>query len=702
MPVIMDDFGFPFDTDKGVRAGRKRAPNPNSPKAMKAAADARQAEALQRDLARNAAARNASKAAAQGIPPGPRVEVTGNPAANKPVGNPGLKPGGVGTAPPSVTPPGVTPGAAAAPRGFAEGLKQGLKPSTPHMTLGQMVPGQGALTKLGSGIGKVAGGLGRFNVASSGIAGAISGYNTSTDDYAKRFGIDLPEGEGFLAEAKRTGIRALGVASDVGNAMTLGGLEAVAPFRDKEGKVATPTAPDTATAAAAQQEAARKAEIQAVVDAQNAKMAAPGFTPERDGKGTLGQAMDAGVKGMPPPRDPHQMAVATAVAQNRDATEMPVKDGEGFLTGTDADGVRRTIRGYNGMPVNGITDTSTPEQKAQDAANRAKWTAESKAIDDRMAARDEAAWNNRERMNLRNNQLQADYDLRTLSDPKNTFRDEKAIKVAALRSGAAQDAIKGFDANQTELTRSKQNSDALRYNADQGLRGHMATAEASLLGHKLSADATVQAAQIKGMQDAWKQRLDANKDNRAEYDGVLTAAFTKKDDKGKDVHDPVAAQEFEKWVTTKTFDPKFRESLKINSPEEINKFQWKALADTYKKEMALASAAGVTDRGPATRASIGDISWSDLAPSFSQDKVENKVGVRDVFNAKVNPFTTGTVAEKALTVGFKDGRPVKVSAAGATPEQISQAIQHERRQGNTKKADELERVYNTTRQAFGG
>ena len=71
---------------------------------------------------------------------------------------------------------------------------------------------------LKSSLGNGAKGLGAFHLAASGIGGAVTGYNTPTEDYRERFGMqtDDPSLAGDL------GVRGLGVLSDVGNAASFG------------------------------------------------------------------------------------------------------------------------------------------------------------------------------------------------------------------------------------------------------------------------------------------------------------------------------------------------------------------------------------------------------------------------------------------------------------------------------------------------
>ena len=84
-------------------------------------------------------------------------------------------------------------------------------------------PSTAASASSGSGFGiraaNIAKGLGKFHGVGSMIGGAVEGFNTSTEDYAERMGLDRNADRGLLAN---TGIRAAGVLSDVGNAASFG------------------------------------------------------------------------------------------------------------------------------------------------------------------------------------------------------------------------------------------------------------------------------------------------------------------------------------------------------------------------------------------------------------------------------------------------------------------------------------------------
>lgn len=73
---------------------------------------------------------------------------------------------------------------------------------------------------LKSSLANGAKGLGAFHLAASGIGGAVTAYNTPTEDYRERFGMETDD----PSLAGDLGVRGLGVLSDVGNAATFGML----------------------------------------------------------------------------------------------------------------------------------------------------------------------------------------------------------------------------------------------------------------------------------------------------------------------------------------------------------------------------------------------------------------------------------------------------------------------------------------------
>lgn len=99
--------------------------------------------------------------------------------------------------------------------------------TTPSPSTPSVAPAQGG--GFVGGIKSMAKGLGKMHGVGSMIGGAVSGFNTPTEDYAERMGLDRNAERGVLAE---TGIRAAGVMSDVGNAATFGILGS--RFPDKQ------------------------------------------------------------------------------------------------------------------------------------------------------------------------------------------------------------------------------------------------------------------------------------------------------------------------------------------------------------------------------------------------------------------------------------------------------------------------------------
>lgn len=77
----------------------------------------------------------------------------------------------------------------------------------------------GFLERAGSKAAGAAKGLGILHGIGSMIGGAVDGFNTSTEDYATRMGLDPNADRGTAANL---GIRAAGVLSDVGNAASFG------------------------------------------------------------------------------------------------------------------------------------------------------------------------------------------------------------------------------------------------------------------------------------------------------------------------------------------------------------------------------------------------------------------------------------------------------------------------------------------------
>lgn len=123
--------------------------------------------------------------------------------------------------------PASQPTPSPAPKPMAAQAAQAPKGPFYQRPLGDIARGGASAT---GGLAKKAAGM--FSapaaVGLAGIAGAAQGMGTDTEQYAKRFGLENTE-PGVLRDL---GIRSLGVASDVGNSLTLGLAGNL--FRDKQ------------------------------------------------------------------------------------------------------------------------------------------------------------------------------------------------------------------------------------------------------------------------------------------------------------------------------------------------------------------------------------------------------------------------------------------------------------------------------------
>ncbi|WP_347460335.1 hypothetical protein ABEF82_14810 [Acinetobacter thermotolerans] len=117
-------------------------------------------------------------------------------------------------------------------------------------------------------------GLGAFHGIGSMAGGAYQGFNTSTEDYATRLGVDPKADRGILAD---TAIRTAGVLSDVGNAASFGLLGN--RFADKQINQARADA-DANMADIAKRRAERDAAQAKAVPAQNSVSTAPNFNDQ--------------------------------------------------------------------------------------------------------------------------------------------------------------------------------------------------------------------------------------------------------------------------------------------------------------------------------------------------------------------------------------------------------------------------------------
>ena len=158
---------------------------------------------------------------------------------------------------------------------MAAGVPTSAPPKAPISVAGgvkslatKAAPGLSALAKgVPTGLLGAAGQL-----AIPGLA-ALDTYNTPTEDFYKRFGIDAPEGSGIGSFAKDVGVRGLGFASDLANTLTFGGAGKLAGYRDKE---VAPTQQDYTRKPAAPAAPAATQEMASVNDRDDADLCIAG------------------------------------------------------------------------------------------------------------------------------------------------------------------------------------------------------------------------------------------------------------------------------------------------------------------------------------------------------------------------------------------------------------------------------------------
>lgn len=137
----------------------------------------------------------------------------------------------------------------------------------------------GILERAGSKAAGIAKGLGVAHGIGSMIGGAVQGFNTPTEDYATRMGLDPNADRGAAADF---GIRAAGVMSDVGNAASFGILgnrfpdkqlnQAKADLAEQQARFAAHNAQKNQAPAAAPKAAAAPAAVPSIDQQMNDSM----------------------------------------------------------------------------------------------------------------------------------------------------------------------------------------------------------------------------------------------------------------------------------------------------------------------------------------------------------------------------------------------------------------------------------------------
>jgi hypothetical protein len=356
----------------------------------------------------------------------------------------------------------------------------------------------------------------------------------------------------------------------------------------------------------------------------------------------------------------------------RNALDMPTQSGEGYVSNADGSKIMGVRKGFfpdsSGMPT--IAQTN--------AAARA----EMDAMDARSAAKDKALYDSRDRQNLESGFRQAQYDRQVALGRQD--RGMLAEADARVKEFGAQ--IAQGNASKMELEKSKQGVDALKYGADQGLRGHQIAADAAVKGHQIGADATLGAAGLKAQYDAYKLGLEKEDLNRKEKGPWLTSQFRTQgvDNNGKPftTDNPKAEQDFEKYVLAHaTTNPEWLKKQGVSKVDQLTTTQLQPLVEAYKRDKAITDqAASITDKGNDVpmglpkAASIAPVKFSD-AFDFKPGQ-QNSISAWQALNGQWNPFTAGKASELAVTIKNNQGADQKymLSDLDAHPEMRADVI----------------------------
>lgn len=269
---------------------------------------------------------------------------------------------------------------------------------------------QGAGYRAGAAIGRAAApvlraaGAAAFPAALAGTASAA--FETPTSDYEKRFGFEPNTTEGLGGFARDVGVRALGVASDLGDTLTMG-LAGRNLYADKQPGAAGPVpAPASVPAAGAGAGRGRvnpapanpNAPVPTLPPSPAASAAAPTSNVTREGNSYSGSNIvgDITINGQPPRNggqisDQNMAAADALAARNGGATPaagyLPEhlrntgagvaaasRPGLGYQPGNNrgtAQGPQLGYTGTIGQMGNGNMWSRTPEQQRRDAQTQA-------------------------------------------------------------------------------------------------------------------------------------------------------------------------------------------------------------------------------------------------------------------------------------------------------------------------------------------
>lgn len=441
---------------------------------------------------------------------------------------------------------------------------------------------------------------------------------------------------------------------------------------------------------------------------------------------------------------PSSPAVPKLPSRESNAYDVDAAPGTGYLSGTDADGVRRFITAEPPSNANVVSsnaigaflpgatsplDRTGPTTLAQADANlrsalesaasgkfgaeramSAKMELEKLRVSDAArAAENQALSDNQKRSSLEMNIRQAQHDREIAVGRK----DPMMFKDASYRALEAAKLLKNFQDSEVETNRAKTTAEAAKYRDELGLRGQVYQADRQYEGDTLKAGATLKAAEVKANIDMKKYKETLSEKNRESFVKWEQTAFTKpvfnkEGQQTGNVFDPQAAAEFQKFVFVNAAqNPELLKRLGVEKVDDLTDTHWRQLHEAYKSAISLVQNTNASaDSGDQklsgmpqdfrakvepTRAMDWYNGWMKKGSSSTQNSIRLDESLRGAAN-----FFAGDMGDLTITLAGKDGLAQKRMLRDVVkkPEDMTRVIEMLRNQGDTKTADELQKRFN--------
>lgn len=437
---------------------------------------------------------------------------------------------------------------------------------------------------------------------------------------------------------------------------------------------------------------------------------------------------------------PSSPAVPKLPSRDSNAYDVNAAPGTGYLSGTDADGVRRFITAEppsnaNVVPSGAIgaflpgakspLDRQGPSTLAEADANlrsalesaaSGKFGAERamaakaeleklRVSDAARAAEDQAINSNRKVAALEMNIRQAQHDREIAVGRK----DSAMFKDASYRALESARLLKNFQDNEVETNRTKTAAESTKYRDDLGLRGQVYQADRQYEGDKLKATATLQAAQAKADVDLNKYKDGLMEKNREgfskwERETFVTDVLNKDGQKTGTTFDQKAATDFQKFVFVNAAqNPELLKRLGVEKVDDLTTTHWRQLHDAYTRARSITNNANsAADSGDqklngmpqdlrvrVDKTKAGD--WFD----WDSGNTQNSITLGESLRGAANIFA-GDMGDLTITLADKDGKAQKrmLRDVVKTPEDMTRVIEMLRSQGDVKTAKQLQDRFN--------